>query len=111
MTISKRTKWAWPALLAASLALALATPGAAAEPWPNRPVRLIVTLGPGSGVDISARLFAENVARDRRTSRAIRALGWQQFVVWECQVHRAGLVEGLAARIKAVQRPPGGPPG
>lgn len=35
---------------------------AAAESWPNRPVRLIVPLGPGSGVDIGARLFAERLS-------------------------------------------------
>jgi tripartite-type tricarboxylate transporter receptor subunit TctC len=34
----------------------------AAETWPNRPVRIIVTLGPGSGVDIGARLFADKLS-------------------------------------------------
>jgi tripartite-type tricarboxylate transporter receptor subunit TctC len=29
--------------------------------WPQRPVRLIVTLGPGSGVDIGARLLADRL--------------------------------------------------
>jgi tripartite-type tricarboxylate transporter receptor subunit TctC len=36
--------------------------GAAADAWPTRPVRLIVTLGPGSGVDIGARLFADKLS-------------------------------------------------
>ena len=35
---------------------------AAAETWPSRPVRFIVTLGPGSGVDIGARLFADKLS-------------------------------------------------
>ncbi|HXX08578.1 MAG TPA: tripartite tricarboxylate transporter substrate binding protein [Pseudolabrys sp.] len=35
---------------------------AAAEIWPSRPVRFIVTLGPGSGVDIGARLFADKLS-------------------------------------------------
>jgi len=35
----------------------------AAEAWPSRPVRLIVTLGPGSGVDIGARLFADKLSQ------------------------------------------------
>jgi tripartite-type tricarboxylate transporter receptor subunit TctC len=39
-----------------------ATPGAAADAWPTRPVRFIVTLGPGSGVDIGARLFADKLS-------------------------------------------------
>jgi len=34
----------------------------AADAWPTRPVRFIVTLGPGSGVDIGARLFADKLS-------------------------------------------------
>jgi len=39
-----------------------ATPSAAATAWPTRPVRFIVTLGAGSGVDIGARLFADRLS-------------------------------------------------
>lgn len=51
-------------LFVAVIALApwLCPPSTAAEAWPNRPVRFIVTLGPGSGVDIGARLFADKLA-------------------------------------------------
>jgi len=49
------------ALIVAVLAL-LPSPGPAADAWPNRPVRFIVTLGPGSGVDIGARLFADKLS-------------------------------------------------
>jgi tripartite-type tricarboxylate transporter receptor subunit TctC len=45
---------------------------AAEQPWPQRPVRFILPLGPGSGSDIGARLFAE-----RLTAR------WGQPVVIE----------------------------
>ncbi|HUL87585.1 MAG TPA: tripartite tricarboxylate transporter substrate binding protein [Pseudolabrys sp.] len=50
--------------IAAALALSLLWPAsrAAADAWPNRPVRFIVTLGPGSGVDIGARLFADKLS-------------------------------------------------
>jgi tripartite-type tricarboxylate transporter receptor subunit TctC len=34
----------------------------AADAWPNRPVHFIITLGPGSGVDIGARLFADKLS-------------------------------------------------
>ena len=40
----------------------LAAPFAQAQTpdqWPQRPVRFIIPLGPGSGVDITARLLAE----------------------------------------------------
>jgi tripartite-type tricarboxylate transporter receptor subunit TctC len=35
---------------------------AEAQNWPQRPVKFILPLGPGSGVDIGARLFAERLA-------------------------------------------------
>jgi tripartite-type tricarboxylate transporter receptor subunit TctC len=42
----------------ASSALAQAAPAS----WPQRPVKFIVSLGPGSGADICARLLAERLA-------------------------------------------------
>jgi tripartite-type tricarboxylate transporter receptor subunit TctC len=74
MTTRVTAKWERSALIAATLALwpLISGPSAAAEPWPNRPVRFIVTLGPGSGVDIGARLFA-----DKLSAR------WSQSVVVE----------------------------
>jgi tripartite-type tricarboxylate transporter receptor subunit TctC len=66
-------------MLAATAAAAAATrpftthaQPAAAQPWPQRPVRFILPLGAGSGSDIGARLFAE-----RLTAR------WGQPVVIE----------------------------
>src|SRR5262249_62224853 len=53
------------------LALPLAAP-ASAQTWPQRPVKFIVSLGPGSGADIGARLLA-----DRLPTR------WNQPVVVE----------------------------
>src|SRR5512138_2393220 len=43
-----------------------------AQSWPQRPVKFLVSLGPGSGADIGARLLAE-----RLTTR------WNQPVVVE----------------------------
>ncbi|HET7381805.1 MAG TPA: tripartite tricarboxylate transporter substrate binding protein [Pseudolabrys sp.] len=56
--------WAISTLVAATLALLPLLSGscAAADTWPNRPVHFIVTLGPGSGVDIGARLFADKLS-------------------------------------------------
>jgi len=39
-----------------------AAPSASAQPWPTRPVRFIVSLGAGSGVDIAARLIADRLS-------------------------------------------------
>src|SRR5580698_8901481 len=33
------------------------------QAWPTRPVRFIVTLGPGSGADIGARLLADRLSQ------------------------------------------------
>jgi tripartite-type tricarboxylate transporter receptor subunit TctC len=49
----------WLALLAIGLWLGPST----AQTWPQRPVKLIVTLGPGSGVDFGARLLADRLSR------------------------------------------------
>jgi tripartite-type tricarboxylate transporter receptor subunit TctC len=45
----------------ATLALP-ATPASAQGNWPTRPVRFIIPLGPGSGVDITARLVADKLS-------------------------------------------------
>ena len=64
--MSNRAKPVWTlSILAAAFFLlspSLSQPCAAADAWPNRPVRFIITLGPGSGVDIGARLFADKLS-------------------------------------------------
>src|SRR6201982_1727887 len=53
----------------------------AAQDWPQRPVKFIVTLGPGSGVDIGTRLIADRLSRR-----------WGQHVVVENRPGGDGLV-------------------
>ena len=70
--------------LAAALgcaALALLPASSAAQTWPQRPVRFLVTLGSGAGVDIGTRLFA-----DRLSTR------WGQPVVVENRPGGDGIV-------------------
>src|SRR5262245_12081096 len=55
-----------PGIHRAGVALVLLTAlacSATAQTWPQRPVRFIVTLGAGSGVDFGARLLAERLSR------------------------------------------------
>jgi tripartite-type tricarboxylate transporter receptor subunit TctC len=49
--------------VAAALWVAANVRTASAEDWPTRPVRLILTLGPGSGADIGARLLADKLSQ------------------------------------------------
>ena len=43
--------------------LSLASLVAAAQDWPSKPVKLLVSLGPGSGADLGARLYADRLAK------------------------------------------------
>jgi tripartite-type tricarboxylate transporter receptor subunit TctC len=46
-----------------SIALVLTSAPSSAQGWPTRPVRFIVPLGPGSGVDITARLLGDRLSQ------------------------------------------------
>ncbi|HMF23815.1 MAG TPA: tripartite tricarboxylate transporter substrate binding protein, partial [Pseudolabrys sp.] len=48
-------------LLAVSAALLLGAADAAAQEWPQRPVRMIVPFGPGGGADIIGRIVAQSL--------------------------------------------------
>jgi tripartite-type tricarboxylate transporter receptor subunit TctC len=78
------------AVLAADLGIGLATgaPAIAGGPWPQRTVNLIVPFGGGSGVDIAARIYGEQLA-----------VRWKQPVVVENRTGADGLigVTGFAA--------------
>jgi tripartite-type tricarboxylate transporter receptor subunit TctC len=64
-----------------SATLAMLPVSSTAQTWPQRPVRFLVTLGPGAGVDIGTRLFA-----DRLSTR------WGQPVVVENRPGGDGIV-------------------
>src|SRR6516165_2987299 len=61
--------------------LVLAAKPSMAQTWPQRAVKFIVTLGPGSGVDIGTRLIADRLSRR-----------WDQPVVVENRLGGDGLV-------------------
>lgn len=56
---------------------------------------------PKSRVTFWTQKFAANVARDQRQEAALRALGWQVLVIWECESRDA---RALEARLAAVTR-------
>jgi tripartite-type tricarboxylate transporter receptor subunit TctC len=58
----ERRKWIGGIALAAACALtAGAMPAFAQEPWPSKPVRIVIGFGPGSGTDLIARMLAEEL--------------------------------------------------
>ena len=57
---------------------------------------------PKSRTEFWSKKFADNVARDRRAARTLRALGWRVLVVWECELRDA---QGLAQRLDDALRP------
>ena len=75
--------------LAAVLALVLPAALSQAQPWPQRPVKFLVTLGPGSGVDIGTRLLADRLSKH-----------WGQPVVVENRPGGDGLV-AISAMVSA----------
>src|SRR5215217_7969889 len=81
---------------ACTLAGAVALPGrraalaqAGAEGWPNRPIRFIVPLAPGGGLDFVARVIADTVSR-----------GLGQQVVIENRTGAGGTI-GIETAIKS----------
>lgn len=54
---------------------------------------------PAANRDFWLRKFSDNVRRDRRVARRLRADGWGVMTVWECQTKLAGR-ERLAGRLK-----------
>jgi tripartite-type tricarboxylate transporter receptor subunit TctC len=62
MNKNANTRWTILAFAVFASLLLLPGPCTAADAWPSRTVHFIVTLGPGSGVDIGARLFADKLS-------------------------------------------------
>ena len=62
---------------------------------------------PKSRIEFWAKKFASNVARDARQEAALKALGWQVLVIWECETKDEVAVERkLAVGIHREGSPP-----
>lgn len=59
------------------------------------------TTTPASNAEFWEQKFADNIARDERNKRALRAHGWKVEVVWECEVKEGSTFERLIERLTA----------
>ena len=89
MRCALRPLIAFALLVVSSSAQSQAQPQAQPQIWPTRPVRFILTLGPGSGTDIGARLLSDGLAKK-----------WNQSVVVENKPGGDGIV-AIAAFVGA----------
>lgn len=60
---------------------------------------------PKTRADWWAAKLGRNVERDAESERALRQLGWDVLVLWECEVRRGG--ESLQQRLAGFLGPPG----
>lgn len=65
--------------------------------WHRHPACRYATT-PASNAEFWREKFAANVARDKRTTLALRRLGWRVLTIWECQLNTRQL-QGLRRRI------------
>jgi tripartite-type tricarboxylate transporter receptor subunit TctC len=78
---------------ALGLALACLSLQSAAQPWPAKPVRLVVPFGTGGGVDLVSRALSKRLSE-----------GWGQAIVVE---NRPGAAATIGANIVATAAPDG----
>ncbi len=54
---------------------------------------------PGTRTNFWAKKIDGNKRRDRRNRSALRRLGWESLVVWECKLRRTECLESASSRI------------
>ena len=93
---SARTRLVRAGALAAALALPLVASTAAAQAFPNKPVKMLIGYGPGSSTDVIGRIVAQGLADL-----------WKQPVVVENRAGAGGLV-GAQSVLGSVETVNGG---
>lgn len=60
---------------------------------------------PKSNVEFWQDKFDKNVSRDKRVGRALRALRWRVYVVWECDLNSASKALAIAKKLAVKLKP------
>ena len=55
---------------------------------------------PKTKIEFWKKKFAENISRDQRTEKDLKAMGWRVIIVWECEIRTQTFQEELSNRIK-----------
>ena len=59
-----------------------------------------IATDPSTNSEFWQKKFAENVARDQRTEKELKALGWNVIILWECEVENKTFQDLLPDKIK-----------
>src|SRR5262245_349027 len=59
---------------------------------------------PKSNIEFWARKFIENVDRNRRTTAALKQLGWRVITVWECEIRAPTRLRSRLSRLLRMPR-------
>jgi len=63
-----------------------------------------LTYTPKSNRSFWQRKFRTNIARDRKSSAALKKLGWHVLVVWQCDVENPGTRSRLLSSMTGILR-------
>ena len=56
---------------------------------------------PKTKIEFWEKKFSENISRDQRTEKVLKAMGWQVIILWECEIRTQTFQEELSNRIKS----------
>src|SRR4051812_50208756 len=94
-----------PAALAAVVAALALSGAAAAQPWPARPLTLVVPFAPGGGIDSSARIQAQRLAELLGQSVVVENIGAAAGMAGSLRVAR-GAPHGYTLPLGQSRPPP-----
>lgn len=59
---------------------------------------------PSSNATFWKKKFLRNIERDKKNEAALKKLGWNLIIVWQCELKNDGFLEALPGKIKEHER-------